>query len=117
VVGLGVAFFSAAGLGVIGFMLVFMLASRQKIKTSYLLLAIFSFSFALALGVMWEIFEFIVDNLSEANMQRSGLNDTMGDLIVDTVGALAASVSGYLYIKFNKAPVLRGMINKFFIKI
>jgi len=99
-------FFSATGLGIIGFALIFLLVSKSKIKTSYFILGIFSFSFALSLGAVWEIFEFAIDNIFGLNMQRSGLFDTMGDLIVDATGALLASVVGYLYIKFHKKKII-----------
>ncbi len=34
-------------------------------------------------------------------MQKSGLDDTMFDLIVDTVGALVAAIYGYYFWKLN----------------
>lgn len=66
--------------------------------------SLFSFSFAVALGVMWEIFEFFFDNTLGYNLQRreTGLFDTMLDLIVDSVGALIISVSCYFYLRFGK---------------
>ena len=59
----------------------------------------FSFCFAVTLGVLWEIYEFSVDYLFGWNMQRSGINDTMTDLMVDALGAFAVSLLGYLYMK------------------
>jgi hypothetical protein len=32
------------------------------------------------------------------NMQKSGLDDTMGDLIVNGIGSLTASLTGYIYL-------------------
>ena len=32
------------------------------------------------------------------NMQESGLNDTMGDIIVDVIGASVGAGSGWLYL-------------------
>ncbi len=32
------------------------------------------------------------------NMQKSGLNDTMGDLIINGLGGALASLTGYLYL-------------------
>ena len=86
---------------------------------SPLLAALFAFSFAVTLGVMWEIFEFIMDSLRQMNMQRwmfmpipdsgtwanavelrgAGLIDTMKDLIVGTTSGLIAAVIGYCYLK------------------
>jgi len=60
---------------------------RTRSKPVPFLVAVFSFTFGLAIGAMWEIFEFMVDSLFGTNMQKSGLRDTMGDLIVDAFGA------------------------------
>ncbi|MGA1866118.1 MAG: hypothetical protein ACMUFK_01480 [Thermoplasmatota archaeon] len=103
-------------IALIGFSLVFILnrSSWTKIKLSRAFVALFSLCFAVTLGVLWEIFEFGIDQLFGWNMQRSGLNDTMTDLIVDTLGALAVSVAGYLYMKGNLQVFAR--IEKGFIK-
>jgi len=63
--------------------------------------ALFSFSFALAMGAVWEIFEFSMDASIGFNMQRTdtGVFDTMSDLIVDTLGALFVCIAGYFYLK------------------
>ncbi len=92
---------SAFIVGFFGFLILFLLQSRQKIQASPLLISIFAFSFGLAIGALWEIFEFAVDNLFGLNMQKSGLPDTMGDLIIDTVGAGIASFIGYLNLRYD----------------
>ena len=87
--------------GAIGFSLVYIFNNEKSvaIKLSPVFVAIFSFSFALSMGGLWEVFEFLVDSLFGLNMQKSGLLDTMWDLIVNTLGALATSILGYLYLK------------------
>lgn len=47
---------------------------------------------------MWEIFEFAMDSFFGLNLQKSGLVDTMWDLIVDTLGAGLIAWLGYLWI-------------------
>ncbi len=92
---------AAFSFGFIGFLVLFLLQSRQKLQASPLLISMFAFSFGLAIGALWEIFEFAVDSLFGLNMQKSGLPDTMGDLIIDTVGAGIASFIGYLNLRYN----------------
>lgn len=58
--------------------------------------ALVIFSFPLAIGVLWEIFEFSFDFFLHTNLQRSGLYDTMTDLIVATVGAFVAVIFFYI---------------------
>ena len=56
----------------------------------------------MAIGATWEIFEFTMDKLFGLSMQKSGLDDTMYDLIVDTFGALSAAAAGYYYLTERK---------------
>ena len=69
--------------------------------------------FALAIGAMWEVFEFAMDQSFGTNMQKSGLDDTMGDLIVDMGGALIGAGSGYAYLRGRALGGLTGTIEYF----
>jgi hypothetical protein len=104
---------SAVAFGFIGFMILFILDRSTKIKAPPLILALFSLSFALAIGATWEIFEFSSDTLFDLNMQKSGLIDTMSDLIVDLIGGLIASVIGYFYLKSEKDSLFTRLITSF----
>lgn len=83
------------------YLVLFTLHVREKLIASPFVIAVFTFSFAMALGGVWEIFEFIVDSVFGTNMQKNGLSDTMWDLVVDGLGALFVSVSAYLTFKNN----------------
>lgn len=90
---------SGLAFGVVGFILLYILYKAEKIKTSPKTIAMFSFVFALAIGALWEIVEFGIDNLFNNSHMQASLSDTMWDLIVDSLGALFSAVVGYLYIK------------------
>jgi len=60
--------------------------------------ALFAFVFAIAFGTLWEMFEFGTDQLFGTNTQKSGLTDTMWDLIVNSIGALTISFFGWGYL-------------------
>ncbi|MFH1500358.1 MAG: hypothetical protein ABIE22_00230, partial [archaeon] len=88
----------------LAFSLVLILNEEKSLELSPAFVALFAFSFALASGTIWEIFEFSMDRYvikgaGGVIMQKSGLVDTMWDLIVDTLGALIVSILGWLYIK------------------
>ena len=87
-------------LGIFGFLLVHVLNEKEdlhlSLKPSFV--ALFAFLFALGMGTIWEIMEFGIDQAFGANMQKSGLDDTMGDLIVDGLGAMVISIAGYFYL-------------------
>lgn len=106
---------SAIVFGVVGFVILYTLHDSKRLIAMPYVVGLFTFAFAVAIGVLWEIFEFTADALFGLNMQGTGLVDTMWDLIVDSVGALFAAVIGYFYIK-NKGKgkgYFSSMINKF----
>ncbi|CAN5149331.1 MAG: hypothetical protein M3448_05610 [Pseudomonadota bacterium] len=94
-------------LGLLGFIIVYALnESREvQVKMRPSFVAIFAFVFAIALGTVWEIFEFSMDQMFGLNMQKpmlgdpSGLTDTMFDMIVNAGGAAVVSLAGWLYIR------------------
>jgi hypothetical protein len=88
-------------LGILGFLLVYVLNEKEDLEVHMKpgFVALFSFMFALGLGALWEIFEFAMDGFFGLNMQKSGLVDTMWDLIVDALGALTIAFVGYGYLK------------------
>lgn len=92
---------SAFAFGFAGFLILYLLFVRNKLQASPFLVAVFSFAFGLSIGALWEIFEYAMDNLFGLNMQKTGLRDTMGDLIVDAIGAGTASIIGYISLKYD----------------
>lgn len=103
---------SAIGFGMVGFLFAFMLFEGDRFAAPAAALAVIAFSFGLSIGALWEIFEYTVDQVFGANMQKTGLDDTMGDLIVDTLGAGIGAGSGYLYIK-GRQYLAAGLIAEF----
>ena len=65
------------------------------------------------MGGIWEIFEFGMDSFFGLNMQKSGLVDTMWDLVVDTIGALVISLLGYFYLKRGDSLIFDRVIHRF----
>lgn len=93
---------SSIALGFIGFLILFTLLDQRRLQASPFIIAVFTFSFALAVGGVWEIFEFSMDEFFGLSMQGGSLFDTMSDLVVDAIGGLVASVVGYLYLRERK---------------
>lgn len=117
--------FSGGMIATLGFSIIAFLNNTDKIPVtlSPLFVACFTFCFALALGGIWEIYEFLADGILNTNMQkfaledgtkligRAAVTDTMKDIIVDAIGALVISTIGYISLKYQK-----GWIEKFQIK-
>jgi hypothetical protein len=89
---------SAMGFGLTGFLLVFMLFEGDRFAAPPSAIAAITFCVAMTIGATWEIFEYTMDASFGLNMQKSGLDDTMGDLIVNGIGSLTASLTGYIYL-------------------
>ena len=117
--------FSSLMLGLFGFMLVYVLnkslsAEGITSKLSPIFIAFFAFSFSVAMGCIWEIYEFTFDYFFDLNMQKYRLDDgtpligrkavfdTMKDIIIDVLGALTATIIGYLSILRKK-----GFVNEY----
>lgn len=88
-------------LGILGFLLVYVMNEKEELDLHMNpgFVALFAFMFAVGMGALWEIFEFGMDSFFGMNMQKSGLVDTMWDLIVDTVGATVIAVLGYGWLR------------------
>lgn len=56
---------------------------------------IFAFSFSIALGTLWEMFEYTGDYLFNTKMIKGGLKDTASDLLVKIAAAFVASIIYY----------------------
>lgn len=74
-----------------------------RIKMSLPMVAFFSACFAMAIGGVWEITEFIWDNIILFSINygfaQNGLLDTMTDLTWDLTGAIIASMLMIYYIR------------------
>lgn len=106
-------FGSALGFGMIAFLVIFMLFEGDRYAAPPWALAVLSFCVAMTIGAVWEIFEFAMDRLFGTNMQKSGLPDTMGDLIVDLLGAGIGAFSGYLYLRGRQLGRIGGIMSEF----
>lgn len=104
---------SAIGFGLIGFVAVFMMFQGDRYAAPHWAIAVFAFAFALSIGTLWEILEFSMDRTVGTNMQKSGLMDTMTDLIVNTIGAALGAASGFAYLKRRAYGGLTGVIEEF----
>lgn len=118
-----IALHGSSGLlmGIFGFLLVYVLNASEKIAFSMTprFVAFFAFMFAVAVGTLWEIFEFLMDVIFGANMQKamfgdpSGLTDTMWDMIVNAIGAAFICTLGWWYMKRDRQSFIDVWIHKF----
>ena len=91
-------------LGIFGFLLVYVINEHEDLemhmKPSFV--SLFAFMFALGMGSLWEMFEFVLDQFLGMDTQGGSQVDTMSDLIVDGIGAFIISILGYSYLRTTK---------------
>lgn len=116
-------------IGFLGFLLVYLFNARYNMHMNPHFVALFSFTFAVTMGVLWEIFEFSLDVFFGMDTQRwnlpanaaligrdyqgSGLRDTMSDLIVTCAGAVVSSSVAFFSYKNERSKVLALMRRTF----
>lgn len=91
-------------LWIIGFFLVFILNVQEwtRLRLSAGFVSFFAVTFSVSMWVIWEIYEFIMDTFFHFNMQKSGIPDTMEDLIINALGAIIVAIIGYVWMKNNR---------------
>jgi hypothetical protein len=104
---------SALGFGLTGFLFVFMLFEGDRFAAPPSAIAFITFCGAMTVGAIWEVFEYAMDLSFGLSMQKSGLDDTMGDLIVNALGGFIASLTGYVYLLRNSAGMLGQGLSQF----
>ncbi len=73
-------------------------AYTPAIKFNTPLLIFFIIIFSLAIGMIWEFFEFASDLLFGTHAQLSNI-DTMSDLFFDLIGGVIVAIPGAIYLK------------------
>ena len=104
---------SAIGFGLVGFIFVLMMFEGDRFAAPPWAMCLMAFGLAVTVGASWEIFEFLMDQWFGLNMQKSGLTDTMEDLIVDVIGAGFASWLGYVYLRAKDRSFWTWPIDRF----
>lgn len=101
-------------LAMAGLLILYTLRYQGKLSASPFIIALFVFCFGLALGTLWELFEYSMDSLFGTNMLKSGIRDTMGDLLTDVIGSLAVAWTGYVIIKTDeRRGIIGASLDKF----
>ncbi|MBW7957066.1 MAG: hypothetical protein H3C68_04160 [Deltaproteobacteria bacterium] len=91
--------YSSGVVGLLAFIVVYTLNYTGKVRLSLPFIGVFTVTFAMAMGGMWEIGEFTVDSLFGKNTQK-GLGDTMWDLINDLIGGAVVAALGMAYVRY-----------------
>lgn len=105
---------------ILGFMWIYAIHFLTPVNLTLPLMALFTFMFSMAVGAFWEIAEFAVDQIWTKTSQN-GLEDTMWDLIYDSVGGIIVACGMVLYVKYleerSRAKFHKSIREAFHIKL
>lgn len=104
---------SGIGIGLIGFLLVFILFKGDRYGAPSYAICGMAFVFAVSIGTFWELFEYGMDQIFGTTMQKTGRDDTMLDLLMNTLGASIGSLFGYFYLLGDRFGLPSRLIHEF----
>jgi len=89
---------SASLIATFGFILVVSVDKyAESIYIPQIFLVLLIVMFTMAVGVIWEIMEYLIDSATGSHLQYS-LDDTMRDLLFDTIGGTIVAFGGAYYL-------------------
>ncbi len=103
----------AMTLSFIGLTVIVTMENEEILDSSPFILILLSFSVSFMLGAMWEIIEFLLDQVFIFNLQSLGTGSTAQDLLINSITALVISVGGYVYMRKGG----RNLVSNFVVKV
>lgn len=100
-------------IGFIAFLILYINVRQGRLKASQRVAGLLIFSVGLAFGAVWEIFEYGLALVFGGNLTAAGLRDTIGDLIVDGIGAAIMAVIGMRQIFSDRQSIVLNLAKKF----
>jgi uncharacterized membrane protein YjdF len=93
-------FLSSGVIAILGFMAVVILDQYStSIEMNRWMVGFFVVVFAIAMGALWEMGEYICDFIF-GTTEQAGLDDSMVDLMIDSLAGLIVGIIGAIYLKF-----------------
>lgn len=88
-------------IGIIGFMVIYVLNKEKKVLFNLdpEFIALFSLCFSISIGVFWQVFRFLFDYILGISIQNFNAYDALGFISVHSAGAIIVSLTGYFYLK------------------
>jgi hypothetical protein len=100
---------SGTSIALIGFLGVIFLDRYWRMNLTPLFIVFFTVTFGMALGGIWEIYEFAVDQVFGSPLSvpmQNSLADTMWDMIADLLGSVAVALVGIVYFHTHRLEEL-----------
>ncbi len=104
---------ASIGITLILFICLLIFFTHIELRSAALFTTFLAAGASLAIAVVWEIYEFLIDLYFETDTPMQPSNtDTMTDLIVSVVGVALVSVFGYRHIRWRRGGWLGRIIHE-----
>lgn len=104
-------------LAFIGFAMIYSMNYARKIRISLPMMGVFTFLWTMAIGAVWEILEFIWDNIVilsyEYGFAQNSLFDTMSDLSLDATAGICIALICVFVIKHIEKKKIKNFFEPF----
>jgi hypothetical protein len=104
---------ASAVLSLVGAALALLPTAGARPRCPVWVLATLAFSFSMMVGAMWEVLEFTLDQTFGTNTQRSGLPDTMWDIVLNLGGGTLGAVAAWGWMARGWRGPLSGLLGAF----
>lgn len=111
--GLVIQIFFGLAIGFVGFALMIILYKNSGLKPNYPLIILFSLSISIALGAISELAKFYLKLFLNYNISMADYNYSMTSLSLVFLGAIIASIVGYIYMNGTKIEFMDNLVKKF----
>jgi len=107
----------SAILAFMGFVMIYAMNYAGKIRVNLPIMGMFTFIWTLAIGAVWEILEFIWDNIVvlsyDYGFAQNSLFDTMSDISLDATAGVCVALFCVFFIKQIEKKQIKGFFEPF----
>jgi len=100
-------------LGIIGFILMYVIYYSKRTAAFYFIVVLFSFCFSVSVGAVWEVFHYLMTDTIKIRLDGFTHDYSPLGLVLIMIGAALASVYGFLYLKFSKKHLIQHVLDTF----
>ncbi len=100
-------------LGIVGFILMYVIYYSNRAGAFYFLVVIFAFCFSVSVGAVWEVFHYLMTDTLSIRLEGFTHDYSPLGLVLIMIGAALASVYGFLYLKFSNKHLIQRIMQNF----
>lgn len=103
-------------MGIIGFVLIYVLYYNKQEKANALLVVLFSFCFAASLGAVWEVFQYVMIEKLEMGLAGYAGDYSSQMILRMIIGGAVVSALGYIYLLLERQGLITNLMQPFISK-